>query len=173
MFRCFLNHFALAILAVSLLASSCEQNRPKGEPLSQEDLINKNKERLSREDQFIDAWLENKEWNIKTTTTGLRYYVYSDSAGDRLQSEDIAIVTYKLFLLDSSLVASEISEKPLAFRVDRDDVVSGLHEAIKLLSPGDSAILILPSYLGYGLTGATDIPSNMPLLYDIQVLDKR
>jgi len=173
MFNRIIGNIIVALLSVALLASSCKENRPQGKPLTPEELIDRNKDRLGREDLFIDSWLENKDWKIKTTSTGLRYFIYSDSIGDPMQTEDIAVVTYSVFLLDSSLVTTVRADLPKAFRIDRDDVISGLHEAAKLLSPGDSAILIVPSYLAYGLTGTTDIPSNMPLLYDIQVLDKR
>jgi peptidylprolyl isomerase len=54
--------------------------------------------------------------------------------------------------------------------VDKSDKESGLNEAVKLLSIGDKAKLILPSHLAYGLLGDFDkIPPQSILLIDVQL----
>jgi FKBP-type peptidyl-prolyl cis-trans isomerase len=47
-------------------------------------------------------------------------------------------------------------------------VESGLHEAIQLLSPGDSALFIIPSYRAHGLVGDMEqIPMRSTVVYHI------
>jgi FKBP-type peptidyl-prolyl cis-trans isomerase len=49
-----------------------------------------------------------------------------------------------------------------------DNVESGLHEAIQLLSPGDSALFVIPSYRAHGLIGDQDrIPMRSTLVYRV------
>ena len=57
------------------------------------------------------------------------------------------------------------------FLVEMDDVESGLHEAIQLMSPGDSAVVLIPSYRAHGLIGDQDrIPMRSSLVYHIGLL---
>jgi FKBP-type peptidyl-prolyl cis-trans isomerase len=47
-------------------------------------------------------------------------------------------------------------------------VESGLHEGVQLLSPGDSAILVIPSYRAHGLIGDQDrIPMRSSVVYRV------
>jgi FKBP-type peptidyl-prolyl cis-trans isomerase len=84
----------------------------------------------------------------------------------------VAEVDYQVFLLDSTMVETATGETRKKFRVGHDDVISGLHEAITLLHVGDSARIIIPSYLAYGLTGnQKNIPPNAALYYNITLVD--
>ena len=49
-----------------------------------------------------------------------------------------------------------------------DNVESGLHEAIQHLSPGDSAVIVIPSYRAHGLIGDQDkVPMRSSVVYRI------
>jgi FKBP-type peptidyl-prolyl cis-trans isomerase len=55
--------------------------------------------------------------------------------------------------------------------VEHDDVESGLHEAVQLLSAGDSAVFILPSFRAHGLAGDRDrIPMRSTVVYRVGVV---
>ena len=57
------------------------------------------------------------------------------------------------------------------FSIDKSDEESGLNEAVKFLSVGDKAKLILPSHLAHGLLGDLDkIPPQSILLIDVQLI---
>ncbi len=87
------------------------------------------------------------------------------------KSGDVVSIVYSLHLLDGTRVTDTDLSGSITFVVGQGNVVSGLHEAVTLLSVGDSARLILPSYLGYGLTGDQNkIPSNAALFYDLSLV---
>lgn len=125
---------------------------------------------VNSESEYIDEYIASNGWEMQKTATGLRYEIYHDSAGLSPTEEMIATITYRAYLLDSTEVGNTNISGPQQFRIGRDAVISGLHEAVTLLSPGDSARFIMPAYLAYGLTGDNNIPSNAAILYDLSLV---
>ena len=57
------------------------------------------------------------------------------------------------------------------FLVCRDEVESGLHEAIQYLKVGDKAKVIIPSHLAHGIAGDFEkIPPRSTIIYDIHLI---
>ncbi len=162
----------ITFLAITLLSASCDR-RAKRPPktYTQDELIELNRQKVGLETDLIDAFVEKSGWAMIKTPTGLRYDIYGASPGEVGRKGMVATITFKAYLLDSTVVESTDISAPRQFRIGESDVVSGLHEVMTLLSKGDSARVIIPSYLAYGLTGDEKIPSNAALLYDLQVLD--
>lgn len=139
---------------------------------TQDELIEANKRKVSKEADLINQFIAQSGWEMKETQTGIRYDIYhTEDDTVNAKSGDIVSIAYSLHLLDGSRVTDTDVSGPVVFKVGQGDVVSGLHEAVTLLSVGDSARLILPSYLGYGLTGDQNkIPSNAALFYDLSLV---
>lgn len=160
--------------ALLLGASGCEDAPQKrATPMDKEALIELNKKRASNEQDLLEAWVGEQGWDMKKTKTGLRYQVYASGAGDSAVVDNSVGITYSAYLLDQSPVAHTGADVHY-FRVGHDDVISGLHEVVTLISRGDSVRVLIPSYLAYGLTGnAPSVPSNAPLYYDLCLVDIR
>lgn len=159
----------ISVAVFSAAASGCDRDqRPRSKPMTEEDLIEFNKKRAGRESEVLDAFAERHGMDALTTKTGIRYEIYARSGKpDSARTGNAVGVTYKAYLLDSTLVESTGAE-PRFFRVGHDDVISGLHEAVTLPALGDSLRMIIPSHLAYGLTGKSpEVPPNAPLLYDL------
>ncbi len=166
--------FLIVLLLYSeclLLATSCG-SKPSGKPqsINRDELLRMNRENLNRETAMIHKYIVARKWEMKESPTGLRYTIFYDDSGATALDDQVVSIAYKAMLLDSTGIASASASEPLSFRVGRDNVVSGLHEAVKLLSVGDSARFILPSHLAYGLTGDVNIPGNAPIVYDVEML---
>lgn len=161
----------LVLACLALLSSSCESN-VKNQPrtYTQEELLDANRKMINSESDYIDEYIARNDWEMEKSATGLRYDIYHDSAGVSPTPEMIATVTYRAYLLDSTEVGNTAISGPQQFRIGRDAVISGLHEAVTLLSPGDSARFIIPAYLAYGLTGDKNIPSNAAIFYDLSLI---
>ncbi len=157
---------------LALISSSCE-NEQKTKPRSytKEELMDLNREMVGSESDLIDAYLVKNSWNMHKTPTGLRYEIYHDSTGETPVDNMIAKITYQAYLLDSTQVENTDITGIREFRIGHDPIISGIHEAVKLLSIGDSARIIIPSYLAHGLTGDAHIPSKAVLFYDISLVD--
>ena len=77
-------------------------------------------------------------------------------------------------MLDGKLCYSSDKNGPKTFKVDFDNVETGIHQGIKLMREGEKAIFILPSHLAHGLTGDNDkIPPKASVYYEVEVLSVR
>jgi len=50
-------------------------------------------------------------------------------------------------------------------------IIPGWSQATLQMRKGDRKLLIIPSYLAYGVTGFGSIPANTPLLFDMEILN--
>ncbi|MCA1761577.1 MAG: FKBP-type peptidyl-prolyl cis-trans isomerase [Cryomorphaceae bacterium] len=162
------------IIGLVMISSSCDpQKSNQKKSFTKEELLEANRDIVNSESDKIDRYEEYAGLNMKKTSTGLRYSVYHDSEGKSPKKGSLATLTYKSYLLDSTLVGDTDVTGALRFRVEQDDVPSGLHEAVMLLNAGDSARVILPPHLAYGLTGTEKIPPNATLYYDLCLVSIR
>lgn len=135
---------------------------------TQESLIEGNKEALRLEEKDIERYVERSGLPFKTTARGVRYVILRDEPGATASPDQWATLNYRLELLNGDTAYATDPGKPETFKVEMDDVESGLHEGVQLLSPGDSAILVIPSYRAYGLIGDQDrIPMRSSLVYRV------
>ncbi len=127
-----------------------------------------------QEDKQINAYLAERSETMGVSPTGLRYRIYrEDEPCDSILSDQRVVLNYEVRLLDGTLCYTSEKTGPRAFMVDHDDVESGLHEGVKYMCYGDSAVMLLPSYLAHGLTGdGQKIPSNSPVLYYLRVFPR-
>ncbi len=133
-----------------------------------EQLIQENRDAIKLEDRDIDLYLERKGIVALRSGRGIRYKLLRDQAGEVVRPGQWAVVNYRLELLNGDTAYSTTTGQPESFKVEMDDVESGLHEAIQFLSPGDSAIFVIPSYRAHGLIGDMDrIPMRSSLVYRV------
>ncbi|MBX0292450.1 FKBP-type peptidyl-prolyl cis-trans isomerase [Hymenobacter sp. HSC-4F20] len=59
----------------------------------------------------------------------------------------------------------------IGFVNGQNGVVPGWNTATLQMRKGDRKLILIPSYLAYGTIGSSAIPSNTPLLYDIEITD--
>ena len=61
--------------------------------------------------------------------------------------------------------------QPIEFKLGIGQVIPGWDEGIQLLSVGDKARFVVPSYLGYGARGAGGvIPPGATLIFDVELV---
>ena len=134
---------------------------------TQEQMIEENRNAIKWEHHDIDLYLRRKNFEAASTGTGVRYRFLRDEAGNSVRPGQWAVVNYRVELLNGD-TAYQTSGGAESFKVEMDDVESGLHEAIQLMSPGDSATLIIPSYRAHGLIGDMNkIPMRSTVVYHI------
>ena len=169
------------LLFSSVFFFSCGEGKPVKKELTQkeylqmkEDMIRANKILQEKESDEIDAYANNKGWKMTMTGTGLRYQILQNGKGDTAKSGQFAKVLYKIFLTDGTQCYSSDKDGPREFKIEEDNVESGLHEGIQLLQPGAKARFILPSHLAHGLTGDNDkIPPMSPVVYEVELISIR
>lgn len=128
---------------------------------------------LKKDKERIDAYLERRNWTMKTTGTGLRYMVYEKGEGKKVNPGDIVEIDYVIELLDGSLCYSSDSLGTKQFKVGQGGVEAGLEEGILLLNVGDKARFILLPFMAHSLLGDFDkIPPRSIIMYELEVLRK-
>jgi len=126
-----------------------------------------------REQIKIALFLEqHPELLMTKTETGLRYMIYKTNANlDKALPGQRVKVALIIKLLDGTTCYTT-TEDPEEFTVDKTDIESGLNEAVKLMSTGNKAKLILPSHLALGLVGDQDQIPPLAILYiDMELLE--
>ncbi|HIP37295.1 MAG TPA: hypothetical protein EYG85_10620 [Crocinitomix sp.] len=154
---------------------SCSQ--PKAEvkkdpKWSKEQSIEMQSTFAEEEEEEIELFLKrHPDWKMTKTGTGLRYFIYQKSEyNDTARVGDIVIVDFNVSLLDGTLCYSSDEKGAENFMIERTDIESGLHEAMKLMCTGDKAKFILPSHLAHRLIGDLEkIPPLTSVIYDIHL----
>ncbi len=158
-----------------LLICSCEtpqQQQKKDPKWTKEQSIEMQSTFTQEEDEEIESFLKrHPDWKMTKTGTGLRYFIYYKSENnDTAKVGDIVTVDFDISLLDGTLCYSSKEKGEDSFMVERTDIESGLHEAMKLMCTDDKAKFILPSHLAHRLIGDLEkIPPLSPVIYDIHL----
>jgi FKBP-type peptidyl-prolyl cis-trans isomerase len=137
----------------------------------QQDLIQESKKQHEKEIKEIAHFIKKKKWPMTETRTGLQYWIYENGTGKLAMENDIALVSYKITLLDDTPCYETTDATPKRIVVGHDNVETGLHEALQLMHVGDRARVILPSHLAFGFTGDSGkIPQNATVVYDLHLV---
>jgi FKBP-type peptidyl-prolyl cis-trans isomerase len=164
------------VLLISFTFMSCTEEKtiqalPKSNWNTKES-INMQSSFLAEENDEINSFLKHhKDWNMTKTGTGLRYFIYDKSESkDTAKIYDEVSLYFEVRLLDGTICYSQQNDIQ-KIMIEKTDIESGLHEALKHMCPNDKALFILPSHLAHGLIGDQDkIPPLQPLIYDIHLL---
>lgn len=171
------SRLSLLLLLLVLSSHSCkEENEAKQSIQSEQELKDKliefNKNKLKAEDEIIDDLISESYPDVLTTETGLRYKIYKQGSGLKAENKAIASVHYRINLIGGEEIYSTAKSGPEKIMIGYQDVPSGLHEGLLLMTSGDSAIFIMPSHRAYGFTGEEGtVPQNAILIYHVELID--
>ncbi|MDR0367715.1 MAG: FKBP-type peptidyl-prolyl cis-trans isomerase [Bacteroidales bacterium] len=139
----------------------------------EEEKIAVNREIVRRDNADIQLIANRYRWSLTQSPSGLCYQIIPSGKGKgkKAQSKDVVKIKGKIFLPDGSIIYNSETDGTKEFRVDRSEDATGLHELIKLMSVGDKAVAIIPSYLGFGISGDGDkIPPVALLICEIELI---
>lgn len=133
-------------------------------------LIEANKKSVEKEGQQINEYIKQHHLKTTETGTGLRYQIYKKGKGIKVSEGMLVGIKFKISLLNGKECYNSKNEVE-KFIVGKDNVESGLHEAVLQLHFGDKAIIIIPSYLAHGLAGDfKKIPIKATIVYDLELV---
>jgi FKBP-type peptidyl-prolyl cis-trans isomerase len=168
-------YLIFAFTAILMSCDSCSNDKKVVQQMTQAQidsmLLAQNKNFNAAEKQRIQKFVADKQWPTTVTGTGIHYWIYENGAGETVKSEEVAMVEYEVSLLDGTVVYQSKPGENVPVKVGRDNVESGLHEAIQLMRKGDRAKFVLPSFRAFGLTGEGKIPMNASVVYDIHLVE--
>lgn len=130
---------------------------------------NKKNEIERNEVEQIEAYLKYNDLNIEPTESGLYYIELIMGNGERPVDGDTVFVTYTGRFLSGQVFDSNVGGIPFGFTVGEGQVIAGWDEGLKLMRLNETALFIVPSWLGYGKTGSYPIPGYTPLLFQVKL----
>jgi FKBP-type peptidyl-prolyl cis-trans isomerase FkpA len=129
------------------------------------------------DDSIITAYLNQHHIKATKTAKGTYVEVINPGSGPAIDSGEAIVVDYKGMTLDgkefdSSYDSTGKSVKPFTFAIGQPGAIEGMSDGMVYFKKGGSGNLYLPSYLGYGRSGAGKvIPPNSPLIFNVKVKD--
>ena len=145
-------------------------NKPKKE--QQDPFIEGNRQIVTLENEEIELFLKRYEWEPVNTGTGLRIQIVNKKEGATPKEGNTVSLKYKTFLLNGDMIYNSDELGMKNFVVDKSEEISGLHEAVKRMRKGESARLIIPAHLAYGVIGDGDrIKGHASIAMYIELID--
>jgi FKBP-type peptidyl-prolyl cis-trans isomerase len=149
---------------------SCRE-KPKEIPdtIIKETLQQANKKIVAEDKLLIDAYVKRRNWLTEKTGSGLTYFIYKKNTSSRIKTNEIVAIKFSLQTLEGKVIFDKNQIQKVKFKVEKDNIESGIHEVIQKMGRGEKAYVILPPHLAFGLTGTEQIPPYAILVYDLEV----
>jgi len=165
--------FILLGLLLSIVLCSCKKTQPQL-PANKivennedaQTLLEINKKLALREDSLLKIVVNKKDKSFVKSELGFWYKITNKTNGSLPKNNEQCEINYALKLLSGRVVLKE-SKKIV---IGKKDIVPGIEEGVKLLKKGERATLIIPWYLGYGMTGLDElIPPYTSLICEVEL----
>lgn len=168
----------LSFVALSLLSCSQQQAR---RPITQtsgkfmKESVNRNKKLIANEEASIEELMKkHPERKYIASAKGYWYYYEQENTKDTLTPKrgDVAYFDYEIADLNGNIIYSEVELKPQTYLVDKQNILMGLRDGIKIMNKNEKVSFLFPSHLGHGYRGDNDrIPPNLPLVVTVNLRD--
>lgn len=170
-------HYSKLILLAGIVAialTSCKQSQEARKPLSQasgtfmKKSAERNKKLIAGEEGQIDSLIKsNPKIKYLASTKGYWYTYVTQNIQDSLTPKkgDVAFFDYEIKDLKGNVIYSEVELRPQTYAVDKQNIMTGLREGIKLMHKNEKITFLFPSHIAYGYHGDDKrIGPNQPLM---------
>ena len=164
--------FSFIILA--LLTIGCKQQQQARMPISRssgtfmQESAERNKKLIAGEEGQIDSIIKsNPKIQYVTSKKGYWYHYEIKNEIDTLRPKkgDIAYFDYEIKDLQGTIIYSKETLKPQTYAVDKQNIMMGLRDGIKLMHKNEKVTFLFPSHMAFGYHGDNDaIKTNQPLI---------
>lgn len=96
------------------------------------------------------------------------YYQVKDSTNNQYPEKgDEVIFEYQIDNLYGENLYTKEALGERSYAVDKEELITGLQDGIKLMKVGETVTFLFPSHKAYGYSGYQKIGSNQPLRYTV------
>ena len=132
-----------------------------------------NKTMNESEKKAFAEFMEKDSLTQYTTSPNGFWYTFNQKNKDAGLPEigDRVFYTFAVYDINNSLIysAEEIGVK--TYIIDKQEIIEGVRNGLKLMGEGDSATFLFPSHKVYGYIGdANKIEINQPLIYKVKLI---
>lgn len=134
--------------------------------------VERNKALKNVEEEFFRQKMQRDSINsyISSEYGFWYYYKEKDTLNNKYATTgDEVIFSYEVRTLNDSIIYSKEELGNQNYLVDKEELITGLQEGIKLMKEGEIVVFLFPSYKAYGYTGNERIGSNEPLIYIVNL----
>jgi gliding motility-associated peptidyl-prolyl isomerase len=160
---------------------NCSQQQAR-RPISQtsntfmKESVARNKVLIKGEEGKIDSIIKNDPRNQYIASKKGYWYFYEikSTTNDTIKPKkgDIAYFDYEIKDLTGNVIYSDIELKPQVYKVDKENLITGLQDGIKLMKKNEKITFLFPSHIAYGFRGDTKrIKSSMPIVCTVTLND--
>ena len=170
------NNYFLFLLLIFMV--SCGSPAPRKPVLRKTSTFLKesvvfNKKMNENEEKAFAAIMEKDSLTQYIASPSGFWYTFNKKSADAKLPEigDQVFYTFAVYDINNTLIynAEEIGEQ--TYVVDKQEIIEGLRNALKLMSAGDAATFLFPSHKAYGYLGDSNkIEINQPLIYKVQLI---
>ena len=160
------------IFPLLILLVSCRQRNENSQNirLSDEQLIEINRELVIKERERIESYITRKGLDAELNAKGFWYSIISNGNGDYPAYGEKISLDYECRLLDGTLCYSTETDGKMEIIIGKSDIPTGLDAAVRIIPIDSEAIVILPTNLAFGLVGdGKRIPSRSALIYSFKI----
>jgi gliding motility-associated peptidyl-prolyl isomerase len=165
---------SLLVVLLACFLWSCQQNQEARRPLSQasgsfmKKSIIRNKKLVASEEDRIQAVIKkNTGIEFLASKKGYWYHFSKRNMLDTLTPKkgDVAFYNYEVKDLKGNIIYTKEETQPQTYYVDKQNIMMGLRDGIKLMRKKETFVFLFPSHMGYGYHGDDKkIGTNTPLL---------
>ncbi len=168
------------IAFTALLLTSCSQQQAR-KPISQssgsfmKESIERNKVMIKGEEGQIDSIIKsNPKINYLASKKGYWYYYENKNTSDTLTPKkgDVAYFDYEIKDLNGNVIYSQVELRPQTYLVDKENILMGLRDGIKLMKKNETVTFLFPSHMAFGFRGDTKrVAPNRPIICTVTLND--
>jgi len=178
-----MNYFKVLLIVFfsSILVTGCKQPQEARKPISHssgsfmKQSIARNKKMIAGEEDQIKAVIKSDSAKkYIASKKGYWYYYESRNLTDSLTPKkgDIALFDYEIKDLDGKIIYSQEELERQIYKVDKQDIMMGLRDGIKLMRKKEKVRFLFTSHMGYGYHGDNNkIGTNQPLFCTVTLYD--
>jgi gliding motility-associated peptidyl-prolyl isomerase len=85
---------------------------------------------------------------------------------------DVAFFDYEIFDLKGNIIYTALEIRPQNYLVDKQEIMIGLRDGIKLMRKNEKVSFLFPSHIAYGYLGDKNrIGPNVPIICTVTLTD--
>jgi len=168
------------LLVVFITFSSCKQQQARM-PISRssgtfmKESAARNKKLVAGEEGKIDSIIKsNPKIQYLASKKGYWYHYDIKNERDTLRPKkgDVAQFDYEIQDLKGNVLYSEVELRPQTYVVDKQNIMMGLRDGIKLMRKNEKVTFLFPSHMAFGYRGDTKrIKTNQPIIVSVTLND--
>ncbi|HSD14197.1 MAG TPA: gliding motility-associated peptidyl-prolyl isomerase GldI [Flavobacterium sp.] len=173
--------YIYGVMLSGLLFACCTQKQEARKPVSHtsgtfmKESIERNKKLINSEETLIKQIIAKDTANTYIASPKGYWYYYdlkSDTETLTPKKGDIANFDYEVTDLSGNVIYTAEELKTQTYVVDKQHIMMGLRDGIKLMKKGEKVTFLFPSHMAYGYHGDNEkIGTNQPVICKVTLND--